>query len=67
LEQSEVAPEELANGRFTLARVLGPDRSQRARARALAEQALGFYAELGQCGEHDLGMVQAWLADHPYP
>jgi tetratricopeptide (TPR) repeat protein/tRNA A-37 threonylcarbamoyl transferase component Bud32 len=65
LEASEASLDVLAEARFVLARALEPDRSQRARARAQAEQAHDGYAELGAAAQADLAEVQAWLAEHP--
>jgi tetratricopeptide (TPR) repeat protein len=65
LQAGEVAPERLAEARFLLARALwAADRSQRTRARELAEQARDPYAELGGAKEEALAEVQGWLAEH---
>jgi hypothetical protein len=47
-----------------LARALWADRSQRPRARTLAEQARDALAAHGKGREGDLAKVQAWLAEH---
>lgn len=52
---------ERADARFVLARALWPDPAERARARALAEQARDGYATLGE--DHPgVEEVRAWLA-----
>ena len=64
-----MAPEQLAEARFTLARALWSDRTQHARARALAEQAregLNAASGPGQV-DLDIGEVETWLAEHPRP
>jgi len=65
----EVDPAELAATRFALARVLwdvpGPRGRDRARARALAEQARDAYAAAGEAKTADLAEVRAWLSEHP--
>jgi hypothetical protein len=66
-EACETSPELLAEARFVLARALWPDRSQRARARTLAEQARDAYVELGEGEAESLAEVRAWLAEHRVP
>ncbi|MEM9453272.1 MAG: tetratricopeptide repeat protein [Myxococcota bacterium] len=61
-EVAEVEPGRVANARFVLARVSWSDRSQRARARGLAEQARDAYA---RADAKNLAEVDAWLAEHP--
>ncbi|MCX4247339.1 serine/threonine-protein kinase [Paraliomyxa miuraensis] len=60
----EIAAEAFAEARFALARALWSDRTQRARAHALAEQARDDYAELGDTAGEALAEVEAWLARH---
>ncbi|MEM9453271.1 MAG: serine/threonine-protein kinase [Myxococcota bacterium] len=62
LEVAGVAPEQVAEARFVLARASWSDRSQRARARGLAEQARDGYTKVSAGG---LAKVEAWLAKHP--
>jgi len=54
----------LADARFVLAQALWPDRSQRAFARTLVEQARDTYAERGDV---EIRKLEAWLAEHPVP
>ena len=61
-ETAEVAPERLAETRFILGRALWSDPAQRARARALVEQANETYAELDS---REAAKTRAWLAEHP--
>ena len=63
LEVAGVAPARLAHARFVLARVSWSDRSQRVRARALAEQARDACTKIDAAD--DLAKVEAWLAEHP--
>ena len=67
-EKARVAPVLLAEGRFVLARALWEDRSERSRARSLAEQAREGWASEGaddpQTREY-LADVERWLAEHP--
>jgi tetratricopeptide (TPR) repeat protein len=60
-ESGQVAPTQLAEARFLLARALWPERGERARARRLAEQALATYAEEGGIYEPDAARVEQWL------
>ncbi|MBX7081959.1 MAG: tetratricopeptide repeat protein, partial [Nannocystaceae bacterium] len=53
-----------AEYRFVLARVLWHDRSQRGRARALAEAAVRGYADAGPREQAARERVEAWLAQH---
>ena len=62
LEVAGVAPDQLAQARFVLARVSWSDRSQRERARGLAEQARDAYTKVDA---KNLAEVEAWLAEHP--
>ncbi|MEM9458441.1 MAG: serine/threonine-protein kinase [Myxococcota bacterium] len=65
-EAATMPPELLAEARFVLARALWSDRRQRARARALAEQARDDRPKTEGPGEAevDLGEIDAWLATH---
>ncbi|MEM9463559.1 MAG: serine/threonine-protein kinase [Myxococcota bacterium] len=65
-EKGSVAPELLADTRFALARALWSDKTQRVRARALAEQAREALVAAEGPGEtdHDLAYVTAWQATH---
>ncbi|MEM9460805.1 MAG: serine/threonine-protein kinase [Myxococcota bacterium] len=68
-EAGEVAPDRLAEARFVLAAALWNDRTERERARALAEQARDALAAAdgaGGPGGAALGLdqVEAWLATH---
>ena len=56
------APAELAELRFLLARASWPERGERARARALAEQALATLAEIGPGHEEERAEIERWLA-----
>jgi hypothetical protein len=59
------APAELlAESRFVLARALWESRQDRERARALARQAAGAYAEAGASQAEALVEVEAWLGKH---
>ncbi|MEM9462339.1 MAG: tetratricopeptide repeat-containing serine/threonine-protein kinase [Myxococcota bacterium] len=66
LEAATLAPEILANARFVLARALWSTRSERTRARMLAEQTRETLANTEDPGESniDLGEVETWLATH---
>ena len=64
-ENGSVAPELLATGRFVLARALWSDKTQRGRARELAEQAREAFAEHGEGRADELAEVDTWLAKHP--
>ena len=66
-QASEVAPLLLAEARFVLARASWPDRSQRARARILAEQARDALVELGDAQRELLVEAEQWLAEHRVP
>jgi eukaryotic-like serine/threonine-protein kinase len=66
-EAGETSPELLAEARFVLAQALWSDRSQRARAHTLAEQARDAYTELGEGEAEHLAEVQTWLAEHRVP
>ncbi len=68
-ERSKVAPELVASVRILLAQALWPDRSQRARARRLAEQARDAWAAIGAPGSYEnlLTETEAWLAEHQVP
>jgi eukaryotic-like serine/threonine-protein kinase len=66
-EAAEVAPEDLAEARFVLARALWPDEPERPRARELAEQARDALAMCGKLCERGLAEVEAWLVEHPRP
>ncbi len=61
-EQIEAPPARLAEARFLLAKALWSDPTQRARARALAEQARDGYAEHGKGYEQDVVKAEEWLA-----
>ncbi|MEM9462746.1 MAG: serine/threonine-protein kinase [Myxococcota bacterium] len=65
-EAATVAPQLIAEARFVLARALWNMGSERAPARALAEQARDALAANESPGESviDLAMVDAWLATH---
>ena len=63
-EAASDTPLLLADARFVLARSLWSKRSERARARALAEQVRRAYAEHGPGREEDLADVDTWLATH---
>lgn len=63
-EAAMVEPTVLADARFVLAQALWSKRSERARARTLAEQAREAYAKHGQGGEDDLAEIMTWLAEH---
>ncbi|MCA9649806.1 MAG: serine/threonine protein kinase [Myxococcales bacterium] len=69
-EAGQMPPELVAEARFVLARALGNDPDQRARARELAEQARDAWSSAGsedrQTKEY-LGEVEKWLAGHPAP
>jgi tetratricopeptide (TPR) repeat protein len=55
----------LADLRFTLARALGPEPGDRARARTLAAQARDGYGQRSPRARADRARVEAWLAAHP--
>jgi eukaryotic-like serine/threonine-protein kinase len=57
-------PDDLAEIRFTLARALESDPSQRARARELARAAHDAYAALGEPYEKETAATRDWLAAH---
>lgn len=57
-------PELLADARFVLAKALWSDKTQRSRARALAEQARDAYAKAGEGRIEYLAEAEAWLAEH---
>ena len=65
-EEGDVAPELLAEARFVLARALWPQRAERTRARALAQQARDALAAAEGPGVVDLeiAVLDAWLAEH---
>ncbi|MEM9460901.1 MAG: serine/threonine-protein kinase, partial [Myxococcota bacterium] len=63
-EAAQIAPERTAETRFILGRALWSDPTQRARARALVEQADQTYAKLQS---RDRAKTQAWLVEHPAP
>ncbi|MEM7155497.1 MAG: serine/threonine-protein kinase [Myxococcota bacterium] len=65
LEASGEEPERCADARFLLARVLWSDRPQRARARALAQEAATAFAEAGESSEEQLAETKQWLRKHP--
>jgi tetratricopeptide (TPR) repeat protein/tRNA A-37 threonylcarbamoyl transferase component Bud32 len=67
LESSETSPEVLAEARLALAQALGPDRSQRVRARTLAQRARDDYAALREPEPETLAEIDTWLAEHPLP
>ncbi|MEM9455001.1 MAG: serine/threonine-protein kinase [Myxococcota bacterium] len=60
-EAATVPPEILAKSHFMLARILWHDRTQRVRAREIAEQARDAFAKLD---ENRAAEVTAWLAKH---
>lgn len=60
---AEVSPEEVAEAQFLLARVLGPDDSER--ARELARRARGIYAQLEPQHADTLTSIDDWLAGLP--
>jgi tetratricopeptide (TPR) repeat protein len=68
-EEQGVVVDRIAEARFTLARALwdapADAGGDRARARALAEQARDALHELGEGSAADLAEAEAWLADHP--
>jgi tetratricopeptide (TPR) repeat protein len=57
------APASLAAARWLVARTSWPDPAQRARARALAQQARDAYATLGEDHRDRLAEIDAWLAE----
>jgi serine/threonine-protein kinase len=57
----DAAPDDLAEARFAVARALAATHGDRARARALAEQARATYAGLPVGGAATLAQVDAWL------
>ncbi|MEM9454536.1 MAG: tetratricopeptide repeat protein [Myxococcota bacterium] len=61
-ESSTTAPDRLAEARFMLARALWNDRTERARAQALAQKARDAFAERGPGREDERATVEAWLA-----
>jgi tetratricopeptide (TPR) repeat protein len=63
-ENGEVPPADLAESRFSLARALWENGTERARARELAEQARETFATLGAAQRDSLAEVDAWLAAH---
>lgn len=65
-ETAKVAPGLVAEARFVLARALWPNRAQRDRALALAEQAREVWSqpEWGGDFQEELGDVEQWLAEH---
>ena len=63
LEAAEAEPGRLAMARFVFASASWSDRSQRARARGLAEWARDVYAELD--AKEAVADIDAWLAEHP--
>ncbi|MCY1059569.1 serine/threonine-protein kinase [Nannocystis sp. SCPEA4] len=63
-EAGQVQPEELAEARFALARALWDAEVDRARARALAEQAGETYAAITATAAA-ASRVREWLAKHP--
>lgn len=65
LESAETSPARVSQARFLLARALWLDETERARARALAEQARSAYVELGGSVIQGVEQVDAWLAEHP--
>ncbi|MCB9569734.1 MAG: tetratricopeptide repeat protein, partial [Myxococcales bacterium] len=64
-QRASTEASELADARFILARALGDDRSQRARARELAEEARAGFAAHPEGSARDLEKVDAWLKGHP--
>ncbi|MEM9461514.1 MAG: serine/threonine-protein kinase [Myxococcota bacterium] len=64
LEAGEAEPNKLAQARFLLARALWPDHAQRARARALAQQAHEAWTTAGSDSDDQRRRVEAWLATH---
>ena len=64
-ERSGIAPEMLASARFMLARALWPDRSERPRARELAQQARDALTQIEHGSKFGLAGMEAWLAEHP--
>jgi tetratricopeptide (TPR) repeat protein/predicted Ser/Thr protein kinase len=66
-ESTQLPPAHLAKLRFVLARALWADRSQHARARALAQQARDAYAEAGAAKAESMAELDTWLAEHPAP
>jgi len=66
-ESAEASADIVAESSFLLARVLGSDRSQRARARSLAQRAREAYATLGDVGRARVTEIDAWLVEHPAP
>ncbi|MCX4239429.1 serine/threonine-protein kinase [Paraliomyxa miuraensis] len=63
-DTNKVAPEELAEARFVLARALWGSRSERVRALSLAEKARNAYAEVGMVEATHLAEVEQWLREH---
>ncbi len=64
LEGDDDLLEDQAEAAFVLAEVLGPDRRQRSRARALARQAKAIYERIGVPGVEASREVDAWLRTH---
>jgi tetratricopeptide (TPR) repeat protein len=62
-QAGEVAPKLLGQARFLLAKALSADRSQRARARIVAEQARDDF-ERGHARRRTIVEVEQWLAEH---
>ncbi len=62
--QIETSADQLAEVRFGLARMLWQADIDRARARALAAEAVATWRALGDAGRDDLAKAQAWLRDH---
>ncbi|MEM9460808.1 MAG: tetratricopeptide repeat protein [Myxococcota bacterium] len=63
-EAGQVVPTLLALARFTLARSLWNDRTERKRARVLAQKARDAFSEYGEGREDDVAEIDAWLAKH---
>ncbi len=67
-EASGEAPELLAEARYWLARALGPDPTERARARELAQRArTGFVESTNPQVQADIADIDRWLAELPDP
>ena len=63
-QRADIPAEQRAETAFVLARALWPNRTQRARARGLAEQARDAFAEQGKGSEDELAEVEEWLRKH---